>query len=49
MIDDISKNIKKIVDNSITISKYEDIKKIFNKLKEDFEKMKIEWEKSNKK
>jgi len=49
MIDDISKNIKKIVDNSVTKSKYEDTKKIFNKLKEDFEKMKIEWEKSNKK
>lgn len=49
MLENATKNIKKIVDNSTENSKYSEIKKIFQKLKEDFEKLKEEWEKSNKK
>jgi formiminotetrahydrofolate cyclodeaminase len=44
MLGNITKNIKKIVDNSITKSEYNEILKIFEKIKKDFEKIKKDFE-----
>ena len=44
MLGNITKNIKKIVDNSITKSEYKEILKIFEKIKKDFEKIKKDFE-----
>jgi len=44
MLGDLTKNIKKIVDNSITKSEYNEILKIFEKIKKDFEKIKKDFE-----
>jgi len=44
MLGDVTKNIKKIVDNSITKSEYNEILKIFEKIKKDFDKIKKDFE-----
>ena len=44
MLGNITKNIKKIVDNIITKSEYNEILKIFEKIKKDFEKIKKDFE-----
>jgi hypothetical protein len=44
MLGDVTKNIKKIVDNSKTKSEFNEILKIFEKIKKDFEKIKKDFE-----
>jgi|APGre2960657423_1045063.scaffolds.fasta_scaffold562937_1 hypothetical protein len=44
MLGDVTKNIKKIVDISKTKSEYNEILKIFEKMKKDFEKIKKDFE-----
>ena len=44
MLGNTTKNIKKIINNSITKSEYNEILKIFEKIKKDFEKIKKDFE-----
>ena len=44
MLEGVTKNIKKIVNNSITKSEYNEILKIFEKIKKDLEKIKKDFE-----
>jgi hypothetical protein len=49
MLGNLTKNIKKIVDSSVTNSNLEDIKKLFEKVKKDFKLIEEEYKKNKKK
>jgi hypothetical protein len=48
MLGDLTKNIEKIVNNSVNKAEFSEILKIFDKIKKDFDKIKKDFEESKK-